>query len=163
MESFDFSDLTIQEISVVGPDKKQYTLREANGKAATDHRNAIMASTIFGPDGKVTGIKSLASVEASFVAACLWDAQGRNPTTALIQTWPARVQKQLYEKAKDLSDMGEGSTIAEDLEKVLALEDSPISFDDLSTFICKQTADEFKNLVKMFQKKADKDEQVKNS
>lgn len=163
MESFDFSDLNIQEVSVVGPDKKPYTLREANGKAATDHRNAIMASTVFGPDGKVTGIRSLASVEASFVAACLWDAQERNPTTALIQTWPARVQKQLYEKAKDLSDMNEGSTVAEDLEKVLSLEGSPVSFEDLSAFICLQTADEFKSLVKLFQRKASKDEQVKNS
>ena len=121
-----------------------------------------MSSTVFGPDGKVTGVRSLASVEASFVAACLWDANERNPTAPYIQTFPARVQKQLYEKAKDLSDMNEPSFI-EDLEKVLALEDSPISFEDLSAFICKQNADEFKNLVKMFQKKADKDEQVKNS
>jgi len=163
MESFDFSDLTIKEVPVVFPDGKHYTLREANGKAATDHRNAIMASTIFGPDGKVVGIKSLASVEAAFIAACLWDDKERNPTAAYIQTWPARVQKQLYEKAKDLSDMNEGTSVTEDLQKVLALEGSPVSFEDLSVFICSQTAEEFKGLVKMFQQKADKDEQVKNS
>lgn len=163
MESFDFSDLTIQEIPVVSPEGKAYTLREANGKAATDHRNAIMSSTIFGPDGKVTGIKSLASVEASFVAACLWDDKGRNPTSAIVQTWPARVQKLLYEKAKELSDMNEESPIMNSLEKALSLEGSPISLEELSDFICSQTDKEFENLVRLFKPKANKDEQVKNS
>jgi hypothetical protein len=127
MSEFDFSSLEIKEVEVVGPDKKQYILREANGRAAKDHRNAIMAATQFGPSGKVTGVQGLASVEAKFVAACLWDEKGRNPSHTLIETWPARVQKQLYDKAVELSDMGEDSPFRKALEKALSLEEAPIS------------------------------------
>jgi len=161
MESFDFSDLNIQEIHVTGPDKKQYILREANGKAATDHRNAIMASTQFGPDGKVSGIKNLASVEAVFVAACLWDEKGKNPPVSTIQSWPARVQKQLYEKAKDLSDMNDESPIVMLLEKALNLEGSPIGYEEVSAWVGSLQDDEFRPLVSAF-KVRDKDTETKN-
>lgn len=152
METLDFSGITIQEVPVVTPDGNHFTLREANGKAATDHRNAIMASTRFGPDGKVTGISDLASVEAKFVAACLWDEKGRNPSSVLVQTWPARVQKQLYEKAKELSDFGEDSPIREALEKVLSLEGSPITLEELSKWIHSQDQSEFRVLHRLLEK-----------
>jgi hypothetical protein len=158
----DFSDLTIQEEQVTAPDKKVYTLREANGKAATDHRNAIMASTQFGPDGKVTGVKNLASVEAVFVAACLWDEKNRNPTVVTVSSWPARVQKALYEKAKELSDMGEESPIVKQLEKALNLEDSPIAYQQLSEFVATLPSEGFSSLVSAF-KVRDKDAETKNS
>jgi hypothetical protein len=152
-ESFDFSSLTIQEIPVVGPKGEQYTLREANGKAATDHRNAVMASTQFGPDGKVTGIKDLASVEAKFVAACLWDTQSRNPSVQLVQSWPARVQKQLYEKAKELSNMDDVDTMREAVEKAFARDDAPITHEAMSAWVATLTDKEYRPLVRAFEKK----------
>lgn len=151
-DSLDFSDLTIQEVMVVGPDKKTYTLREANGKAAKEHRNAIMASTQFGPDGKVTGLKDLASVEAKFVAACLWDEKERNPAVQLIESWPARVQKQLYEKAKELSDLGEDSPIRVALERALQREDSPISYEQFSAWAGSLADRELRPLSRLFEK-----------
>ena len=132
MEPLDFGDLQIQEVSVTGPDGKAYTLREASGRVATNHRNAIMASSRLGPDGKVIGVSNLASVESVFVAGCLWDEKEKNPTVTLIESWPARVQKKLYETAKELSDFSETSPVFKSLEAALSLEDAPI---DLASFV----------------------------
>ena len=152
MEPLDYSTLTIQEVPVTGPDGKHYILREASGKAATDQRNAVVASAQIGPDGKVVGIKNLASVEAKFVADCLWDDKGKNPPVALVLSWPARVQKQLYEVAKELSDLGEESSLYEAFENALGREDSPISLEDLSKWVSILTEDEFKPLVDLFKR-----------
>lgn len=146
----DFSAIEIREIPVVGPNKEHFVLREANGRAATDHRNAIMSSSEFGPDGKVIAIKDLASVEAKFIAACLWDDKGRNPSPSLIQSWPARVQKQLYEKVKELSDFGDESIVAEALKKALSREDSPITFSTLSEWAKSLPNEEFSSLKILF-------------
>lgn len=156
----DFGSFEIQEIKVIAPDKKEYVLREANGLAAKDHRNAIMDSTKFGPDGKVVGISGLASVEAKFVAACLWDDKGKHPAVATVESWPARVQKQLYEKAKELSHITEDSPIRNSLKAALAAEGSPITFDELSAFI-ESVADvkEFKPIKRLLEK----EESAKNS
>ena len=145
----DFSDLEIKEEPVITPDGKEFTLREANGKAATDHRNAVMACTIFGPDGKVVGVKDLSSVEARLVAACLWDDKGRNPAVSLIQSWPARVQKALFEKVKELSDMGEDSPLRDLFIKALSREDSPITLNDFSDWI-KSLGPEYSRLERLF-------------
>lgn len=156
-EPLDFSTLIIQEVEITALDGKLYTLREANGKAAKDHRNAIMAATQFGPDGKVTGLKDLASVEAKFVAACLWDKQGKNPSVATVEAWPARVQKQLYEKAKELSAIGEDSPIRVAIEAALKREDSPVSYETLSYWAAGLEGDEFRPLARLFDK-PDKDQ-----
>jgi hypothetical protein len=159
-DEFDFSGIEIKEITVVGPNKVEYTLREANGRTAKEHRNALMSSARFGPDGKCIGLESLASVESKFVASCLWDKQGRNPSFTLVEQWPARIQKKLYEKAKELSDMGEEQPIKEALEYALSLDDSPISFEDLADWISKiEDQDKVKPLKRIF----DERDSVKNS
>jgi hypothetical protein len=127
----DFGSIVLREEPVVGPDGKHYTLREANGRTATEHRNSIIASSQFGPDGKITGIKDLAAVEAKFVVNCMWDEQGRNPPLAVIEGWPARVKKLLYDKAKELSDFGEDSIAKASLEKALSRDDSPVHLSTL--------------------------------
>lgn len=156
----DFGSLEIQEVKVIGPDKKEYILREANGGAAKEHRNAIMEATKFGSDGKVIGLSGLASVEAKFVAACLWDDKGKHPAVATIESWPARVQKQLYEKAKELSHITENSPVRDSLKAALSTEGSPITFDELAAFI-ESVADtkEFKPIKRLLEK----EDFVKNS
>ena len=156
----DFGSIEIQEVKVISPDKKEYTLREANGSAAKDHRNAIMASTQFGPDGRVTGVKDLASVEAKFVAACLWDGNNRHPAVAVVETWPARVQKQLYEKAKELSHITEESPIRDALKSALSKEGSPITFDEFAGYINSLGDDKDLKPIKRI---LEKEESVKNS
>lgn len=160
----DFGGLEIRKKTVIGPDKKTYSLEEATGKVATDHRNAIMASSVFGPDGRVTGVKNLASVEAAFVAGCLWDEKRRNPPVQAILGWPSQVVKKLYEAAQELSGMNEESPIYEAMEKALAREDSPIEFEDFCDWVATIEKDdagkEFRPITRIFAKKR---EESKNS
>jgi hypothetical protein len=161
MSDLDFSAIQIREVPVTGPNGEKYVLRESTGKVTTDHRNAIMASTQFGPNGKVVGLKDLASVEAKFVAGCMWDSKGRNPPVTLIQSWPARVQQALYEKAKELSDMDEESPVRKALELALSREDAPISFEHLSAWAKGlEDSDELRPLIRLF---ADREAELKNS
>lgn len=152
MEPLDFSTLTIQEVPVTGPDGKHYVLREANGRTATEHRDAVISASQFGPDGKVTGIKGLAAVEARFVSSCLWDENNRNPSVQLIQSWPARVQKTLYEKAKELSEFTDEAPLREALELALKRDDSPIVYEEFCKWVNTLKEDEFKPLVRLFGK-----------
>lgn len=156
-EELDFSSLQVKEVPVTLTDGSKWTLKEASGKAATDHRNAIMACTVWGPEGRAVGLKDLASVEARFVAACLFDQGGRSPTVQMIQAQPARVQKALYEKLKELSDFGENTISASDLEAALKRSDSPIQFETFSEW-AKSLPDEHRSLSKLF-----KDQSLKNS
>lgn len=150
-ESLDFGSLEIREVGVVGPNKVKYVLREANGKAAADHRNAILNSVVVGPDGKVSSLKGMASIEAIFVAACLWDEHGRNPYSTVVESWPARVQKELYEKAKELSDFGETDPIRDALQKALKRSDSPISLEVLADWALKLEDKDLKPFVRLFE------------
>jgi len=156
-EELDFSSLQVKEVPVKLTNGSQWTLREASGKAATDHRNAIMACTIWGPDGKAVGLKDLASVEARFVAACLFDPSGKNPTPQMVQAEPARVQKALYEKLKELSDFGESTISASDLEAALKRPDSPVQFEAFVEW-ARALPEEHRSLSRMF-----KDQSLKNS
>lgn len=162
MESLDYSNLTIKEIPVTLPDGSKWLLREADGKTATAHRNAIMEATQFGPDGKVVGIKNLASVEARFVAGCLWsDAEKPiNIHIAMVEKLPARIQKQLYEKAQELSDMGEESAIRSALEKALDRSDSPVKFEEFTEWVESLPASEYRALHKLVA--SDRKELLKN-
>ena len=128
-EELDFSSLSVKEVPVTFTNGSKWTLKEATGKAATDHRNAIMACTIWGPDGRAVGLKDLASVEARFVAACLFDTNGKNPTPQMVQAEPARVQKALYEKLKELSDFGEDTMQVKELTEALKRSDSPVTLE----------------------------------
>ena len=138
MSELDFSSIEIQEQVVIGPDKKRYILREASGKTAREHRNALLASTQLGPDGKggfrVTGLQDLASVEAKLVASCLFDENGKTLHYQTVEGWPARVQKALYERAKELSDLGEDDILGDKLKKALRRKDSPIEYEDFAAW-----------------------------
>lgn len=156
-EELDFGSLQVKEVPVTLTNGSKWTLKEATGKAATDHRNAIMACTVWGPDGRAVGLKDLASVEARFVAACLFDASGRNPTPQMVQSEPARVQKALYEKLKELSEFGENTIAISDLEDALKRSDSPVSL-EVFTEWAKALPDEHQSLARAF-----KEPSLKNS
>ena len=135
----DFSTVEIKEVPVVSPDGKHYTLREASGKTAKDHRNGLLASTQFAQndDGsyKAIGLSETASLESKFVAGCLWNESGKNPSYITVEGWPDRVQRKLYRKAKEISEVLERDVTASYLRKALALEAAPISIDDLKAWV----------------------------
>ena len=101
-----FDNLELVELPVIVGDKS-YTLREANGGAACQYRNALIECTKLGPGGVPTQLKGIASVEPLLVSLCLFDEKGKRVPTSTIEKWPARVQKALFEKAKEISELGE--------------------------------------------------------
>ena len=116
--SFDESPIEVP-VSIQG---KKYVLREASGDAARKYHNAVLSSTQLGPEGKPSRIKGMADVEPLLVSNCLFsvDDEGQQ-VPVLLQTildWPARVQKGLFERIKDISDLVEEGEV-EELEKAL--------------------------------------------
>ncbi len=99
-------DLSVIEIPV-NIENKKYILREASGAAACSYRNAMIECTQLGPDGKPTKLKGIANVEPLLVSLCLFDDKNKRVPVATIQSWPSRIQKTLFDKAKEISELGE--------------------------------------------------------
>lgn len=100
---FDLDEVVIP----VSVGDKEYVLREASGQAAVTWRNAIFSKTKLGPDGKPIGFGAMAEIEPLLVSLCLYNGDGRNVPEQEVRKWPARIQKALFERAKDISDLDE--------------------------------------------------------
>lgn len=129
-DALEFNSSDPIEVPVkIGSD--DYVLVEASGEAATKYRDAQIACTVLGPNGKVKGMKGIAELEPMLVSMCLHKVVNgvREPKTVpaeRIKSWPARIQKGLFKKAKDISELTE----APDEELLLsqikdALEENP--------------------------------------
>jgi hypothetical protein len=158
-ESFDFSSLERVNIPVTVGDQ-QYILKEASGGAAKAYRNALMACMVLGPEGKPIKLSGLASVEPLLVSLCLVDSKGRPVDQKTVESWPARIVKVLFEKAKEISGLTEEAEERSLLGKALALNSSPIELDDLRQFVV-GLGDEYKPLIKWLA--PTEEEKVKNS
>lgn len=125
-EILDFTDLTPIEIIIpIGP--KKYALREASGDAAIRYRNAMLSATKIGPEGKPSGFAGMADTEPLLVSLCLFGQDPNNSAIynepiqqSTVRGWPQRVQKALYKKVKDISDLNEVEDDILALEKKLA-------------------------------------------
>jgi hypothetical protein len=118
VDDFNFDDLTPFEVPVTYKGKK-YVLREASEDARCKYRNSLMGSAKLGPDGKPVSISGMADCEPLLVSLCLCQVNGDgsirldtsgNPSLLpllTIRSWPSRIVKRLYEKAKDISDLKE--------------------------------------------------------
>ena len=116
-------DLTVREEPVEIGDKK-YLLKEANGDASARYRNFLFSQTKLGPGGKPQSIGSMADAEPLLVSLCLWEPgekenQCKRVDLALVKSWPSRVVKALYNKAKEMSDLDEEEDKAEPIELVV--------------------------------------------
>lgn len=115
-----FDDLTPIELpfSHLG---KDYVLREATGEAACQFRNAQIACTTMGPEGKPKKFENVADVEPLLVSLCVWellpDGKEKRVPEATVRQWSARMQKRLFEKAKEISDLNESAETLEELTK----------------------------------------------
>jgi len=122
VESLDFSTLEIIELEIA-IDSKTYLLREASGDASVKYRNACLSATKV-KDGKVSGFDGLADVEPLLISFCLYErkedgTRGNRVKLDKIRAWPARVQKALFEKTKEISELDEDEETVESLEKKL--------------------------------------------
>ena len=110
-------------------DSEDYVLKEASSLAVTKFQNAAMKSfkMEMDEDGKtktlIDGSGSLADQAPLLLSMCLYKKGVKDDKTTLsavsmtaINSWPNRVVKSLFEKAKEISDFGEDETV-ETLEK----------------------------------------------
>lgn len=133
---FDFNDLTpfSAPVKISG---REYVLREADGEAAIAYRDASVRAAKF-TDGKLSGADGLAAAEAMLVSRCLFPVGdggkvAETPVTErFVRSLPNRVFKRLYEKVKEVSDIGtDDGTDPKDqaLADALAHPDSPATYE----------------------------------
>ena len=105
---FDSLDLIEVPVTLAG---KKYVLIEADGETAAGMKNRIIRSSKVSDEGKVTLGDGIADAEAFLVGQCLYrdESGGRLARTrigeATVRSWPARVVKALYERARQISGL----------------------------------------------------------
>ena len=112
--SLDFSSVAEIEVPVKVRDST-YTLREASGEAAAKYRSAAAACMKM-VDGKTVGISGIGEVESLLVSLCLFDDKNKLVKRELINSWPAKIVKALFERCKEISGLDEDASI-ESLKK----------------------------------------------
>ena len=117
-DNYDFDSHETIEIPFT-INSRNYVLREASGETACVFRNAQIACTTMGPEGKPKKFEGVADVEPLLVSRCSWeqmaDGKERSVPIATVKSWPSRVQKKLFNDAKRISELDESSL--EDLIK----------------------------------------------
>ena len=106
MSEIRFDDITpIEEKVFIGGE--EYLLRETSGDASVKYDNARLDRYEY-QDGKLAKVKDLGDLEPLLVSLCLFMSDGKTPVSELtIRSWPARVQKSLYNRAREISGMNE--------------------------------------------------------
>ena len=118
-----------------------YILLEADGSTGTAYRNAVVEGMTLGENGKPTSINGVGSLPVMLVSKCLRllkkDAQGNSTGERLpvaenkVAQFPERVVKALFERAKEISELGEEDDTLKKLRDVLSTEGAPCSYNDL--------------------------------
>jgi hypothetical protein len=116
---FSTEDLEPIVISVTVGDK-EYTLREASGDAGIKWHNACTKCFKTSKEGGIASIEGLADTEALLVSLCLTDKVGRQVSINTIRGWPYKVQKHIFEAAKEISNLNEDEKTEEQLELKIA-------------------------------------------
>lgn len=100
----------------------QYFLKEASGDAATKFANARLNCVKLGPDGKPQTVRGIADVEPLLVSLCLFDSNGKNVPEATVRSWPYRIQKALFDRAKEMSHLDDLETEAAIVDQITSLQ-----------------------------------------
>ncbi len=105
-EELRFDDITpIEEKVFVGGE--EYLLRETSGDAAVKYDNARLFCYEY-RNGELIRVNNLANLEPLLVSLCLFMVDGKtNVSEVTVRAWPARVQKALYDRAREISGMNE--------------------------------------------------------
>lgn len=118
-----FDSVSLQEESVVIADK-EYVLREASGDTAVQYRNKTMAGMALS-DGKLSRIESLADAEPFLVSRCLFECGEiqKNVPESTVRSWPNRIQKALFDRAKEISSLDDELTVEQIDEQIKKLQE----------------------------------------
>lgn len=87
---------------------ERYVLKSADAEAAVAYENAQLRGTQRDPEtGKVVGQVGLADTEPLLVHLCLWnEEETQRIPERKIRSWPAFLVKRLFDKAKEISNLG---------------------------------------------------------
>ncbi len=95
----------------------KYELREANGDATCRWRNSILNKTKLNDAGKAESIHNIADTEPILVSLCLFPlGKKKNVPVETVRSWPNRVQKKLFEKIKEISELDEDEETKEEVK-----------------------------------------------
>lgn len=119
--SHDVMELDLTRIEVtVKMNSKTYVLREATEEAARTFENARLACNQYSNDGGTRSIRGLADVRSLLVSLCLFELEigADNSVTheravqlSQVRSWPTRITKELFEKAKEISELDVDETL----------------------------------------------------
>ncbi len=106
---------------------ENYVLKEATGEVAKQYRNSALRSVRLGSTGKAETVigDGLAIAEPLLVSLCLFKVKtlADNSVKHLpvkldtVLSWPNRVIKPLFNKVKEISDLGESEETLKELRK----------------------------------------------
>jgi hypothetical protein len=118
VDEFNFDTLAPIEVPVKIAGRN-YVLREATGEAAGKYRAASLRGAEITHDDEtgqrtIKRLESAADVEPLLVSLCLFDVTDGERTVSIetVKAWPARVQRALFEKAKEISQLDEADDLA---------------------------------------------------
>lgn len=158
-DPFDYSAFSFTEIPVkVG--SSSYTLKEASGKVARQHRNRQTECLIL-KDGKAVGVKNIADLDVLLLTGCLFDHKGNNVPQSVLDTWPGKIISGLAKKAKEISELQD---VAPDRKQtLLAFQrlDAPCTLEQVREWMDSLPEEEFADAKKFF--KLTPEEAAKNA
>ena len=104
--SFDL-DREEQKVTISG---KPYVLTELSGKERDDYLNDVGNRMRTNSEGKPSGIKNFSGMQGFLISLSLKCMETGEPVPVKmeeIQKWPTRLVSTLFDKAKELSALGE--------------------------------------------------------
>lgn len=163
LDVFDFDDLSIQEF-FFRYGGKEYVLREASEGAACKWRNAQLKAARFNQAGQFISADSLADTEPLLVSLCTFTKDDGKPVPFnTVCGWPAKMVKQLFQKAVAISDLHEDIQGRKALRLALKREDSPVPLEVFALWahkVSEEDPEQFKILGLLV--KPDPEELAKN-
>lgn len=156
----DFGSLAVVELPVK-INGEEFVLREISGGNHVKYKEAQFKCRHYSADGKTVTYIGLSELEPLLVHLCLfYKNSDKHVEQDKIGSWPARVQKKLFEKAREISLLKEESPEKRALKAVLAREDCPYDADEFEKYILSLEGDVYKPLQEWC--KPENEEVVKN-
>lgn len=131
--SIDLSDLTLIEIPFEYGGKS-YVLREATGAVARKYNNERTNRLTYNAEGRIASSRDLADTIPMLVAGCVFTAEGNAIPQSVIETWPDRLVKRLFNTIRKVS-FGEGAASEHQLSQVMDEPGFPIDKESWLKFI----------------------------
>lgn len=158
-QQLDFSDLEPQTVSFECQGQS-YVLHEATGGVAKRFNNERAKRVKYGPSGNVSQIGDIGDLEPLLVSLCLKTAAGDNIPVTVIEKWPSRMVKKLYETVEEISGLKEPNAAFSQLIDALESPESPITPEDFCSWV-RSLSDEGYKALKAEVAEIDKEETVK--